>query len=179
MVDGYDIRLRALEPEDAELLYMADNEESAVVCSDMSAPLSLHLLRDYAANYDADPFRAGQLRLVAETGSTGRTGSAGRVVGLLDFYDISARDRHAKIGVLILPEYRGFGLGSALVEAAKAYAWGRLGLESLLALVHSDNPVSLRLFFNAGFEDCGLLRRWHFAEGDLRDVRLLQAMKHA
>lgn len=170
MVEEYNIRLRALEPEDAELLYNADNESSAVICSDMSAPLSLELLRDYAATYDADPYRAGQLRLVAETDVA---------VGLLDFYDISARDRHAKIGVLILPEYRGFGLGKALVEAAKAYAWGRLGLESLLALVHSDNPVSLRLFFNAGFEDCGLLRRWHFAEGDLRDVRLLQAMKHA
>lgn len=167
MVDEYDIRLRALEPEDAEMLYMADNEDSAVICSDMSAPLSLQLLRDYAANYDADPFRAGQLRLVAETD---------RAVGLLDFYDISARDRHAKIGVLILPEYRGCGLGGSLVEAAKAYARRHLGLESLLALVHADNIVSSRLFLNAGFEECGMLRRWHFADGALHDVLVLQTL---
>ncbi|MDE5849776.1 MAG: GNAT family N-acetyltransferase, partial [Muribaculaceae bacterium] len=59
----YELRLRALEPEDADMMYDAESDEAAWRYSDYLAPMSLELLREYALTYDADPFRSGQLRL--------------------------------------------------------------------------------------------------------------------
>lgn len=161
------ILLRALEPSDAEFMYKAENELSVVLSSDNPAPYSLRMLREYAETYDADPFRSGQLRLVA-------TSSDGEPVGLLDFYDISARDRHACIACMLLPERRGRGLAPVMLKAGLHFAVHSLGLISLKALIHTDNEASLRAFSSAGFNNIGVLSKWHFADGDLKDVVIMQ-----
>ena len=56
------LRLRALEPEDAAIMLQWENDRDGWQYSDTVAPLSGHQVREYIANYDADPFSAGQLR---------------------------------------------------------------------------------------------------------------------
>ena len=58
------LRLRALEPEDAEMMYEAESDPAAWRYSDYLAPMSREMLREYALTYDADPLRSGQLRLI-------------------------------------------------------------------------------------------------------------------
>ncbi|MDE5773809.1 MAG: GNAT family N-acetyltransferase [Muribaculaceae bacterium] len=161
------ITLRALEPEDADLMYRAENELTATLQSDSPAPYSRRMLVEYAMTYDADPFRSGQLRLIA-------VDQENTPVGILDYYDISARDSHAWVSCLVLPEYRGQNIGKEMIAAGVGYAVNRLGLTSLAAIVHTDNIPSLRVFGYAGFQKIGILEKWHFSNGTLRDVALLQ-----
>lgn len=159
--------LRALEPADAELMYKAENDMTAVPHSDSTAPLSMELLRDYAENYDADPFRAGQLRLVAAHDDS-------TPFGLIDFYNISSRDSHAMIAIYILPSFRGKSLAKAMLNEGIRFADVRLGLRSLIALVHTDNMISSSVFEASGFLKCGTLKNWHFSMGKLKDVFIFQ-----
>ena len=78
------LNIRALEPGDADFMYEVENDSSAWRYSDTVAPLSRRILRDYALNYDADPFSAGQIRLiVTEEGNN-------TPVGIVDLYETFA-----------------------------------------------------------------------------------------
>lgn len=146
------VRLRALEPSDADALYEIENDPAAEESSDYMAPLSLALLREYASGYDANPFGAGQLRLIVECG--------GEAAGVADLYDISLRDLTACVGIYLLPRFRGRGLGTAALRRLERQAFTRLGLQALCARVSEDNDASLRLFDSAGWRRCGVLPHW-------------------
>ena len=136
--------LRALEPSDADFMYEVDNDSDAWRYSDTLAPLSRRQLRDYALNYDADPFAAGQLRLIV-------TDDGGSPVGILDLYEISAVHRRAALGIYILPDRRQQGLALKAVNEAVEYARNVLRLRKLYAKIEDGNIPSLRLFDSAGF----------------------------
>ena len=61
------IKLRPVEPEDAETMWIVESDSEQWMQNGMSAPLSRQNLTDYALSYDADPVRAGQLRLIIES----------------------------------------------------------------------------------------------------------------
>lgn len=155
---NYKLRLRALEPEDAEIMYEAETDEAAWRYSDYLAPMSKEMLRDYALTYDADPIRSGQLRLIIE--------ADGKVAGILDLFEISPRHLRADTGIYLLPEYRGKGLGTIALEQAKAYGRFRLGLHQLTASVGQHNKAARRCYEKAGFESTGTRPEWlRTAEG--------------
>lgn len=147
------LTLRALEPDDARLMYEIENDASAREYSSTTAPLSMEQLRTYALTYDADPFHAGQLRLVAAKAD-------GSPVGLADLYDIDAVHRHAFVGIYILPDYRGMGLGTEALRLLASYAGEVLGLACLGAKVSTANGASRSLFEKAGYRHCGTLPGW-------------------
>ena len=98
------IHLRALEPDDTDFMYAAEQDCAAWQYSDYLAPLSKEQLRQYAFTYDADPFRSGQLRLIIE--------KDGRAIGMADLFEISPRHLRAETGIYLLPQERGAGNGS-------------------------------------------------------------------
>ncbi len=149
---NYELRLRALEPEDAAMMYEAENDEAALEYSDYLAPLSKELLTHYALTYDADPFRSGQLRMIIEFDS--------KPVGILDLFDISPRHLRADIGIYILPGFRGKGLASKALEELKVYSRKRLGLHQLTASVAQSNQTAKRSFEKAGFSITGTRPDW-------------------
>lgn len=105
------LALRALEPTDADFMYDVENDSESWRYSDTVAPLSRKMLRDYALDYDADPFRAGQLRLIITDRQNGVP------VGIADLYDISQRHRRAFAGIYIRPDFRGNGYAEEAVDA--------------------------------------------------------------
>ena len=159
------LRLRAIEPSDADLFYTVENDESSWVASDTVAPWSHHALLRYAASYAGDPFGDGQLRLIAEDQYIG-------VVGILDFYELSALHGRAWIGVYILPGLRHQGYAGRILEMASSYAKSRLGLHILGARIPSGNDISLNTFKKAGYSPCGILPEWHFAAGRRHDLHI-------
>ncbi|MDE6522058.1 MAG: GNAT family N-acetyltransferase [Muribaculaceae bacterium] len=147
-----EIKLRAVEPDDARMMYEAENDEAAWVYSDYLAPLSHELLLQYALSYDADPFRSGQLRLIIETGNA--------PAGILDLFDISARHLRADTGIYIFPDFRGRGIGRVALEAAKEYSKKRLGLHQLTATVAHSNAIAKQAYQKAGFKLTGTRPDW-------------------
>ncbi|MDE5998108.1 MAG: GNAT family N-acetyltransferase [Muribaculaceae bacterium] len=149
---SYELTLRALEPEDAEMMFAAESDEAAWKYSDYLAPLSRELLRQYALTYDADPLRSGQLRLIIDLD--------GSPAGILDLFDISPRHLRADIGIYLLPEFRGNRIATAALEEAQVFCRVRLGLHQLTATVADSNIRALNCFKNAKFSPNGSRPDW-------------------
>jgi len=148
------ISLRAIEPTDADFMYDIENDVEAWKYGDTIAPLSRKMLRDYALNYDADPFRSGQLRLVITENSTGSP------IGLIDLYEISQRNSRAFAGIYIRKEFRRKGYAFDAIETICRYASDSLHLHQLAAKISDDNMPSLQLFSRSGFLQTATLPDW-------------------
>lgn len=150
------LRLRAVEPDDADMMWTVETDSLQWMENGMSAPYSRHNLWEYAENYDADPIRSGQLRLVIEKKDT----AGCKAIGLIDLYDISASNRTAFTGIYVIPEERGKGHAARALHLLGEYACRLLNLRIMAAKIVDSNNASRRLFEKAGYEYSGKLSDW-------------------
>lgn len=148
------LRLRALEPEDLDLLYKWENDTELWEAGSGIAPFSKKILWDYIENYSPDIYAAKQLRLMIVLKSTDEA------VGTLDLYDFDPDNRRAGIGILIDRAHSGKGYGSRALNLAVVYARRFIEMHQLWAVVAIDNGASLSVFRKSGFRICGRLRSW-------------------
>lgn len=97
-----------------------------------------------------------------------------RVVG---WCDIMLRDnpRFAHRGSLalgLLPDYRGKGLGTKLINAALEHA-KKIGLEKIDLEVYTINTHAIALYKKVGFIEEGLKRRNRKLDGEYFDIILM------
>ncbi len=154
MLHSHRLHLRALEPGDADFMYEVENDAEAWRYSDTIAPLSRKVLRDYALNYDADPFSAGQLRLIiTEEGNN-------TPVGIVDLYEVSHRHLRAFIGIYICKDYRNKGYAEETIALIEEYAQNTLHLHQLGAKIEEGHEKVIKLFSSLGFKCSGKLEEW-------------------
>ena len=72
------VRLRALEPEDLELLYRWENDPELWEVGNTLAPYSRYILKEYIAGSDRSIYESRQLRFMIEECDTGTS------VGIVD-----------------------------------------------------------------------------------------------
>jgi len=167
-MDKNNIRLRALEPEDADFLYEVESDPDAWKYSDYVAPLSKELLRQYAYTYDANPYQSGQLRLIIE--------NDGEPIGIVDLFDISARHLRADTGIYVLPKYRGYGFATQALKELAAYGRERLGLHQMSASISKLNQSAMRCYCKAGFIATGVRPDWIRTADGFEDICLLSLL---
>lgn len=165
-LEGNRVRLRAVNREDAASMMIAESDSSQWVENEMSAPLSKDNILEYASTYDADPFRAGQLRLIVEKKSEKE------IVGIIDLYELSAIHRRAYIGIYIFPEFRKQGFAKESIELLESYARQLLNLRLLGAKIAGSNAPSIILFSKGGYSLCGTLPAWLQCGADTTDLLL-------
>lgn len=149
------IRFRAVEPEDADVMFKAEKDEANFIYNGFAAPYSAKQLLDYALSYDADPLRAGQLRLVIES-----TDCKPSIIGLLDLTEISPRDSRAFVGIYILPMFRRKGYAEEALTLGANYAEKILGIRHLAAKITNDNLSSIHLFEKSGWIRTATIPKW-------------------
>ena len=154
MLHSNRLHLRALEPSDADFMYEVENDAQAWRYSDTIAPLSRRILRDYALTYDADPFTAGQLRLIITEKGTNNP------VGIVDLYEVSQRHQRAFIGIYICKDFRHKGYADETLQLIEDYAHNTLHLHQVGAKVEDGYTMAENLFENRGYELKGLLDDW-------------------
>ncbi len=88
------ISLRALEPEDIDLLYAWENDTALWEVSHTRTPFSKHLLKEYLKTSYLDIYTIKQLRLVIQDAEN-------RPVGLLDLFDFEPYHQRAGVGILV------------------------------------------------------------------------------
>jgi|MucameStandDraft_1065616.scaffolds.fasta_scaffold00409_1 diamine N-acetyltransferase len=164
------VRLRALEPEDLDILYRYENDSSLWEVGTTIAPFSRKQLYDYIAGYSNDIYAERQLRLMVDDAATGET------VGTVDITDFSPADMRAQAGILIGTGHQRRGYGTAALAAVCGYCRSTLQLHQLYAHVPADNAASLALFRQCGFRTSGRLRSWLRRGGSYRDVIVLQLL---
>lgn len=164
-----DVVLRALEPEDLDLLYSMENDGALWDVTLGKTPYSRFVLKQYIANQPQDFFQCGELRLVIETIDSHKA------VGLIDLTNHSPTDARAEIGIAIRAEARGRGYASAALRALEVYAHDILCLRMLYALVYRDkNEACRRLFQKADYHEIALLPAWNKRQGVYEDVAVFQ-----
>nr|WP_217703934.1 GNAT family N-acetyltransferase [Schlegelella koreensis] len=101
-----------------------------------------------------------------------------QVVGWVDVAPIFGQSR-AHIGLLgigLVPEARGHGLGAQLMQGAIDRSWAR-GLTRIELTVRTDNPTARRLYERFGFEHEGIVRRGSLIDGEYRDLHAMALLR--
>lgn len=159
--------LRPVEPNDAEFMWEVENDSLQWIQNSMMAPFSKENLLDYALNYNANPFSAGQIRLIFQSKKEGR-------IGIVDLFEISAQHRTAKIGIYILPSFREKGVSLVALSLLEDYACNILNLRELCADVIETNKKSLALFLKREFVHVGTLNNWILCGNKTFSLLILQ-----
>ncbi|WP_224490788.1 GNAT family N-acetyltransferase [Robertkochia flava] len=168
---GDNCYLRALEPEDLEVLYILENDETVWEVSETLAPYSKFVLKEYLANSHRDIYDVKQLRLAI-------CNYKHRILGFIDLYDFNPRNKRAGIGIVILDkEDRNKGVGRESLKLLMNYAFGVLDLHQVYANINEDNLASIHLFTRLGFEQVGVKRDWTYAGGTYKNELLFQRIK--
>lgn len=157
------VKLRALEPEDLEILYTIENNPSEWNVGATNVPYSRYVLRDYIANTTSDIYADRQLRLMV-------TNDSGDTVGIADLVNFEPRHLRAEIGIVILDRYRRHGYGEAALQKLITYARSILHLHQLYAIVPVSNTSCIRLFDKLEFKDSHCLRKWLFGDHGFEDA---------
>ena len=101
-----------------------------------------------------------------------------RVVGWCDVSPVFGQSR-AHIGILgiaLLREARGLGLGAQLLQAAIDKSWSR-GLTRIELAVRADNLNAKALYERLGFEHEGLVRRASLVDGIYHDAHAMALLR--
>jgi len=149
------IRLRALEPEDLELLYAWENNDSYWLISNTVAPFSKYTLKRYMENSHKSIYETGQLRLMIDIFEEKKT------IGTIDIFDFDPFHKRAGIGILIADEAeRRRGYASMALKCLTAYCFNTLLLHQLYCNILANNCESIDLFKKIGFTQAGIKKEW-------------------
>ena len=168
-LENESIRLRALEPEDIDLLYKWENDTSLWETGSTLAPYSKFALKEYIKDARFDLFSLRQLRLMIELKDDGR-----RVAGMIDLYDFDPHHNRAGVGILIDPVCQKKGIACQSLRILERYVFDFLHLHQLFAYVPNENAASLRLFEKAGYQPAGILKEWLCVRDRWIDVTIMQ-----
>ena len=161
------IKLRAIEPEDLDLLYRIENDVELWNVGTSNVPYSRYLLHDYVANAKNDIYSDRQVRMIVENND-------GEVVGVVDLVNFDPSNLRAEVGLIILNSYRRQGYGTAILKQILDYALHILHLHQLYAYVDVDNKSSFRLFEKSGFQVAAKIKDWLFDGAKYSDSVLFQ-----
>jgi diamine N-acetyltransferase len=165
---GKNLKLRAIEPSDIDLLYRWENDPSIWHISNTVAPFSRFVLEQYVLNSHEDIFTAKQLRLMIELTKNQLT------VGAVDLFDFEPLHRRVGLGILIANENRGQGFASEAVDLILNYCFETLMVHQVYCNISDKNNVSKALFKSKGFQVSVTKKDWLLINNQWVDELLLQ-----
>jgi len=164
-----EIRLRALEPEDLELLYLWENDDSNWIISNTISPFSRFTLKRYLENSHKSIYETGQLRLMIDHIPDNAT------IGTIDLFDFDPFHKRAGIGILIADEnYRRKGYASMALTCLSSYCFRTLHLHQIYCNIMGSNAESMELFRKHGFIETGIRKDWINASEGYFDEHMFQ-----
>ncbi|MCD8179744.1 MAG: GNAT family N-acetyltransferase [Tannerellaceae bacterium] len=162
------IRLRALEPEDLELLYKWENDTLLWGKGDTVSPYSRYALKQYISASHRGIYELKQQRMMIEQLERSET------IGAIDIYEFDVHNKKAGIGIVVDHAARGCGYATQALQLTVDYAFGFLGLHQVYAYIAVDNQPSINLFTRSGFICSGILKDWIVSSEGYKDVVLYQ-----
>ena len=164
-----EISLRALEPEDLELLYEWENNLSYWVISNTVVPFSKYTLKRYLKNSHKNIYETGQLRLMIDHIPNNTT------IGTIDIFDFDPFHKRAGLGILIAKEeYRLKGYASMAIKCLVDYCFNTLQLHQIYCNILANNCESMDLFKKAGFVQAGIKKDWIMTSDGYLDEYIFQ-----
>ena len=163
------IYLRALEPEDLELLYTIENAPDLWAVNSNVEPYSRFALRKYIAEQPNDIFQTGSMRLIICRKSDDDA------IGIIDLFDFSPTHNRAEVAIAILKSERQKGFGTEALHLLEDIARKKLRMRMLYAYIsEKNNPESQKCFLSAGYNCVATLPAWHYNGDEFEDVSFFQ-----
>ncbi len=157
LLTSRNLRLRAVEPADIDLLLEWENDTSIWKVSNTLVPFSRFEIEEYVLDAKRDIFAARQLRLMIDLIlSNGDI----KTIGAIDLFDFDPVNLRAGIGIMIRPEYRGEGYARETLGLMIRYVSEVLHLHQLYCNISAENVLSIQLFEKSGFIRCGQKKEW-------------------
>ena len=166
-----ELTLRALEPEDIDILYQWENNMDIWEVSNTLTPFSKYQLKKYIEQAQLDVFQTKQLRLIIELES-GNT-----IVGLIDLFDFDPFHQRGGVGIIIHKDFRQKGYAKEALSLFAEYCFNNLGLHQLYANISITNKASIALFEKVGFSLSGTKKQWRKTKDGFIDECLYQLFR--
>lgn len=167
-----ELKLRAPEPEDLEVMLAFENDESIWEQSSATGPYSRYQLKRFLSESQNDLFVDRQLRLMIVFPS-------GEVAGIVDLSTFDPRHNRAEIGIVIRKEFRRQHVGSRALAMLERHSFNLLGIHQLYALVREDNTSSISLFQSCGYAQSGCLKDWYRSGNGFKNVIVFQKTRRS
>ena len=167
MNDYPQVHLRAIEPEDLDLLYRIENDQTLWHLGTSNVPYSRYSLHDYVATSSDDIYVDRQVRMIVEN-------DASETVGIADVVNFDPANRRAEVGLIVMEAFRQQGYGSSVLSEIARYALGVLHLHQVYAFVDCRNEASLNLFRKMGYQESSVIADWLYDGCEYRDAVLMQ-----
>ena len=161
------VTIRALEPDDLELLFDTENDTELWKYSNRFHPYSKSFLKSYIANADKDVFETRQIKFTI-------TNKQKDPIGFIDLFDFEPLHRRAAVGLTISASRRGRGYANAALKLIQIYAKEMLQLHQLYAHIARENQHSIKLFESQNFFLAGKKKDWNFYDGQFHDELIYQ-----
>ncbi len=170
MLEGDLVRLRALEPEDAEKIHAWRNDPEVGRWMENGYPRSLAQLRKSAAERPVNEYKLVLLGIEAK--------AAGTLIGIVDLRDAEPEVGEATLDIYIGDgEYRnGGGYGTEAVRLMCRYGFDHMRLHQITLWVVAENEVARHVYRKAGFVEEGRHRECFIGEGGRRHDMILMSM---
>ncbi len=149
------VLLRAIEPEDIDLLYQWENNMELWVISETLKPFSRNQLKQYIKGINLDIYQSKELRLMIET-----TDENPVLIGMIDLFDFDPYHSRAGVGIMLNKQFEGKGYASEALQLFIDYCFNTLAIHQLYCSIMLNNAQSIRLFESKGFVKTGLRKQW-------------------
>ena len=169
MTQNPKVHLRALEPEDLELLYRIENDVKLWNVGTSNVPYSRYTLHNYIASATGDIYTDRQVRMMIEN-------EQHEVVGIVDLVNFDPSNRKAELGLIIEEPFRHSGYAKSAIERISDYAVNILHLHQLFATIDITNEPCVRLFRKLGYQESARLKDWLFDGKDYHDAIVMQIL---
>lgn len=161
---------------DPVLRPVAPGDAAALVALRVDLPLQHLLMANPDFDLPADPL-AETTEWITRREAQGwfRVIDAGQgAEGFAQIAEIHRRNRLGWLGLALLPQARGRGLGTRALAEAETAAASELGLRKLLLQVRSDNAAARALYDRAGWRRAGMLLAQYDDGAHRHDVLILE-----
>ncbi len=161
---GKKIRLRAVEPSDAEhfIRWNLDSERARNL-DFVWPPQSEAAMRAFTEQESRRKLEGDTFRWVIEN-------EDGQAVGSIDTHHCSPHDGTFSYALDVDPAQRGKGYAGEAILLVLKYYFEELRYQKVTVPVHADNLASIRLHEKFGFQLEGTHRRMFFSKGQYLDV---------
>ena len=170
-LNGEHIYLRALEPNDIEVLYKWENNPAIWKVSNTFAPFSKFVLEQYLVNAHEDIFTTKQIRLMVCSANN-------EPIGTIELFDFDVHHCRVGIGIMIDKNAENKGYASMALDLLCDYCFESLLVKQIYCNISAGNEKSLHLFKKMGFTEVGLKKQWNkIAQNTFEDEWILQLIK--
>ena len=153
-MDTNKVKLRALELEDVEKVFVWENDQEQWNVGVNNHYYSRYAIENYVLSaQNEDVFSSCQVRNIIEN-------EDGQSVGCVDLYEIDARHSKAGVGIYIDKDFRQQGYAKQSLYLLEDYVLNILCLHQLYAVVGEDNVASINLFKECGYTHTATLQDW-------------------